>query len=132
MTDLDLSDNKVTDVCLESAFTSCSLKKLSLRYCDQVTDSGLVNLAAQPESFKRSIEELDLSFCSRITDFGLSKLLPELKRLRVLNLKGCRKVTSKTLETVKSYCPKLRYLDSYIILSDKPNLLDTLPLLKFI
>ncbi|XP_065576835.1 uncharacterized protein LOC136037905 [Artemia franciscana] len=109
LTDLDLSCNEVTDASLESAFTSCSLKKLSLRYCE-ITDCGLVNLAAQPESFKRSIEELDLSHCLKVTDLGLSKLLPELKRLRVLNLEGCREVTSKTLETVKTYCPKLRYL----------------------
>ncbi|KAK2721661.1 hypothetical protein QYM36_003832, partial [Artemia franciscana] len=52
-----------------------------------ITDCGLVNLAAQPESFKRSIEELNLSGCYKVTDWGLSKLLPELKRLRVLNLK---------------------------------------------
>ncbi|KAK2718293.1 hypothetical protein QYM36_005558 [Artemia franciscana] len=87
LTQLDLCDNKVTDVSLESAFTFCSLKKLSLRDCFQITDCGLVNLAAQPESFKRSIEELNLSFCYKVTDLGLSKLLPELKRLRVLNLK---------------------------------------------
>ncbi|KAK2723862.1 hypothetical protein QYM36_002272, partial [Artemia franciscana] len=111
LTELDLSNCfKVTDVSLESAFTSCSLKKLSLRNCSQITDCGLVNLAAQPESFKRSIEELNLSGCYKVTDWGLSKLLPELKRLRVLNLKGCHEVTSKTLETVKTYCPKLRYL----------------------
>ena len=45
-----------------------------------------MNLAAQPESFKRSIEELNLSGNFNITDLGLSKLLPELKRLRVLKL----------------------------------------------
>ncbi|KAK2719625.1 hypothetical protein QYM36_005189, partial [Artemia franciscana] len=135
-----------------------------------ITDCGLVNLAAQPESFKRSIEELNLSFCYKVTDLGLSKLLPELKRLRVLNLKisedvdgavsrcnshcsvksyrlkslqefspvlkylgsGCHEVTSKTLETVKTYCPKLRYLRISwgLYTSYKSNLLDTLPLLK--
>ncbi|XP_065574806.1 uncharacterized protein LOC136036474 [Artemia franciscana] len=132
LTELDLNYCiKVTDASLESAFTSCSLKKLSLRHCSQITDCGLVNLAAQPESFKRSIEELNLSFCDKVTDLGLSKLLPELKRLRVLNLKGCREVTSTTLATLKTYCPKLRYLGSFnIYMSDKPSLLDTLPLLK--
>ncbi|KAK2702369.1 hypothetical protein QYM36_019020, partial [Artemia franciscana] len=133
LTELDLSYNEVTDISLESAFTSCSLKKLSLRGCSQITDCGLVNLAAQPESFKRSIEELNLSGSYKVTDWGLSKLLPELKRLRVLNLKGCREVTSKTLETVKTYCPKRRYLgmsnlSDYML--DKPNLLDALLLLK--
>ena len=49
------------------------------------------------------------------------------------SFQGCREVTSKTLETVKTYCPKLRYLgmsnlSDYML--DKPNLLDTLPLLK--
>ncbi|KAK2702377.1 hypothetical protein QYM36_019028, partial [Artemia franciscana] len=86
LTELDLSYNQVTDVSLESAFTFCSLKKLSLRNCYRITDCGLVNLSVQPESFKRCIEELDLSF-TNVTDLGLSKLLPELKRLRVLNLK---------------------------------------------
>ncbi|KAK2723859.1 hypothetical protein QYM36_002269 [Artemia franciscana] len=133
LTELDLNNCiKVTDVSLESAFASCSLKKLSLRNCSQITDCGLVNLAAQPESFKRSIEELNLSGCYKVTDWGLSKLLPELKRLRVLNLKECYKVTSKTLETVKRYCPKLRYLciSWGLYMSHKSNLLDTLPLLK--
>ncbi|XP_065571007.1 uncharacterized protein LOC136033919 isoform X2 [Artemia franciscana] len=97
LTELDLSNCfKVTDVSLESAFTSCSLKKLSLRNCSQITDCGLVNLAAQPESFKRSIEELNLSGCYKVTDWGLSKLLPELKRLRVLNLKLAPKKRRET------------------------------------
>ncbi|XP_065578698.1 uncharacterized protein LOC136039142 isoform X1 [Artemia franciscana] len=91
--ELDLKGfGMMTDVSLESAFTSCSLKKLSLRH-SEITDCGLVNLAAHPGSFKQSIEELNLSGCKEVTDLGLSKLLPELKRLRVLNVKGCRKVT---------------------------------------
>ncbi|XP_065559614.1 F-box/LRR-repeat protein 20-like isoform X2 [Artemia franciscana] len=131
LTELDLNTCiEVTDVSLESAFTSCSLRELSLSHCYQISDCGLANLAAQPESIKRSIEELNLNGCYKVTDLGLSKLLPELKRLRVLNVKGCPKVTNKTLETVKKYCPKLRYLDTSIYMSDKHNLLDTLPLLK--
>ena len=45
-----------------------------------------MDLAAQPLPLKQSIEELDLYRCSEITDFGLSKLLPELTRLRFLNV----------------------------------------------
>ncbi|XP_065576891.1 F-box and leucine-rich repeat protein 13-like isoform X1 [Artemia franciscana] len=126
LTELELSKCiKVSDVFLDSAFTSCCLKKLSLRHCIRITDCGLVKLAAQPESFKRSIEELNLSGCYQVTDWGLSKLLPELKRLRVLNLKGCRKVTSKMLETVKTYCPKLRHLCVEPNSLDTPLILDT-------
>ncbi|XP_065579653.1 uncharacterized protein LOC136039741 isoform X2 [Artemia franciscana] len=131
LTELDLYCNEVTDASLESAFASCSLKKLSLEDCSLITDCGLLNLAAQPESFKRSIEELNLSGCYEVTDLGLSILLPELKRLRVLNLKGCREVTSKTLETVKTYCPKLRHLGVSKTSDIRDTLLlDTLPLLK--
>ncbi|XP_065582235.1 uncharacterized protein LOC136041470 [Artemia franciscana] len=80
LTELDLSYNEVTDVSLESAFASCSLKKLSLRECSQ----------------------------------------------------GCRGVTSKTLDTVKTYCPKLRYLrmSDYVRRISEPNSLDSPPLLK--
>ena len=48
------------------------------------------------------------------------------------SFQGCPKVTSKTLQTVKKYFPKLRYLciSWGLYMSHKSNLLDTLPLLK--
>ena len=47
------------------------------------------------------------------------------------SFQGCYNVTGETLKTVKTYCPKLRYLGHNVNFyeSDK-RLLDTLPLLK--
>ncbi|XP_065578736.1 uncharacterized protein LOC136039159 isoform X1 [Artemia franciscana] len=90
----------------------------------------LISLKRQPESFKQSVEELDLRGCDGVTDLGLTQLLPELERLLVLNLEDCPEVTSKMLETVKTYCPKPWYLLTDVDFSDQLDLLDALPLLE--
>ncbi len=74
-----------------------NLKELSLAGCD-VTDESVRHVSR----FLPSLEKFDVSYCGKITDSGVDVLTSESSIcrdiLREVDLSGCRKLTSSSLE----------------------------------
>eukprot|EP00879_Flechtneria_rotunda_P026293 GHRR01028028.1.p1 GENE.GHRR01028028.1~~GHRR01028028.1.p1 ORF type:complete len:517 (+),score=163.65 GHRR01028028.1:303-1853(+) len=81
-----------------------SLKALSLAMCPQVNDAGLTALAAVGRAGSTrahsGLEELGLDECSYVTDQGLLAVTHVCKRLRVLSLKRCARLTDEAIAAV--------------------------------
>jgi len=83
-------------------------------------DLSDINLASCPISdlslsliaqFCKKVEVLNLSGCDKITNYGVQIVAQEMKSLlRELNLNDCRNVNGKALEYLKFYCDGLTRL----------------------
>ncbi|XP_069681889.1 uncharacterized protein [Periplaneta americana] len=81
--ELDLCGcNRITDVSLKYAFSFLELRHLNLSLCQQVTHSGISDLASK----NPSIETLIMSNCHNITDDGVVNFVKCLPRLKHLDL----------------------------------------------
>lgn len=72
--------------------------------CDQLTDSGVVDLARK----QRKLTELDLGACSRVGDAALEAVCLNLSGLTCLNLRNCRSLTDAGVSRLS----ELRHLKS--------------------
>ena len=79
-----------------------NIKKLYLKECYQLTDTGLANL-----KYLTHLQVLYLERCYYITDAGLA-YLKDVPSLQVLNLSGCNQITDAGL----TYFKDLTYLRS--------------------
>lgn len=86
------------------AATLVNLQWLNLTECGQVTDQGLVHVAALT-----SLEKLDLEGCMQITDAGLAHVAA-LVNLQRLDLTRCYKVTDVGLVHLAAL-PNLQWLE---------------------
>ncbi|XP_073475702.1 F-box and leucine-rich repeat protein 13 [Aquarana catesbeiana] len=118
---------RVSDLSLLRIAQKChNLNFLSLRYCENVTDSGielignmsslisidlsgtsltdqgLTALAAQSK-----IKELSISECLGISDIGIQKFCHQSKDLELLDISHCLQVTNNTVKTVAFCCKML-------------------------
>ncbi|KAK9289005.1 hypothetical protein L1049_017476 [Liquidambar formosana] len=99
--------SNVTSMGLKSIAENCrSLKSLDLQGC-YVGDQGL---AAIGECCKK-LEDLNLRFCEGLTDRGVVELaLGCGNSLKVLGIAACAKITDVSLEAVGSHCKYLESL----------------------
>lgn len=73
-----------------------NLKSLTIFFCEQITDEGMVHVKEL-----KSLDSLGLGNTS-VTDDGLAEL-KDLKGLKVLRLAGCIRMTDKATETIKGF-----------------------------
>lgn len=112
----------------------CKLQDLNLRFCEGLTDTGLVGLA---QHCGRSLKFLGIAACAWITDVTLEAVAFHCSNLEILSLdselvmnkglisvaQGCRalkglklqciNITDQALEAVGSFCSSLELLALY-------------------
>lgn len=82
---LEQSYLAVTDEVLQVLSLNCfNLKTLSLTFCSQVSDAGLLYLTNSP--ICASIKELSLAHCYMLSSLGFQRLFRYLTNLIVLSL----------------------------------------------
>eukprot|EP00079_Xenopus_tropicalis_P023226 XP_012815465.1 PREDICTED: F-box/LRR-repeat protein 13 isoform X2 [Xenopus tropicalis] len=117
---------RVSDLSLLRIAQKChNLTYLSLRYCENLTDSGFellgnmaslisidlsgTNITDQGLSAlgaHSTIKELSVSECFGISDIGIQKFCQQSRDLEQLDLSHCSQVTNNTVKTV-AFCCKL-------------------------
>lgn len=99
--------SNVTHVGLRSIAEKCILlRSLDLQGC-YVGDQGLAAVG----EFSKQLEDLNLRFCEGLTDDGLIKLVDGSgKTLKSISLAACANVTDASLEAVGSRCKSLESL----------------------
>jgi hypothetical protein len=91
-----------SDAALQPLATLTSLRCLSLEDCVLLTDAASPQLARLP-----ALSVLDLNGCSLLTERSLRELLPALKQLRNLDMRGTR-VDPLAAEAMQARHPHLR------------------------
>jgi hypothetical protein len=104
--DLHLLDLGHCDQITDSGFVDVSristVTRLALEACPGVTDEGLRNLQGM-----KNLQQLDLRGCPRITDRGL-RHLAALKNLQWVQLGGCPKVSPAGVKRLQALLPKAK------------------------
>ncbi|XP_069621221.1 F-box and leucine-rich repeat protein 13 [Ranitomeya imitator] len=118
---------RVSDLSLLRITQKChNLNFLSLRYCENVTDSGiellgnmtsLISIDISGTSItdqglmalgaQSKIRELCVSECLGVTDIGIQKFCHQSKDLEVLDISHCLQVTNNTVKTIAFCCKML-------------------------
>ncbi|XP_040199413.1 dynein regulatory complex subunit 6 [Rana temporaria] len=118
---------RVSDLSLLRIAQKChNLNFLSLRYCENVTDSGielignmssLISIDLSGTSLtdqgltalavQSKIKELSISECLGISDIGIQKFCHQSKDLELLDISHCLQVTNNTVKTVAFCCKML-------------------------
>ncbi|XP_069085784.1 F-box and leucine-rich repeat protein 13 [Pleurodeles waltl] len=115
---------RVSDISLLRISQRChSLTYLSLRYCENVTDSGIellgnmdslisIDLSGTSISDQglaalganSNLKELIVSECLGITDIGIQKFCQQAKDVERLDISHCLQITNQTLKTLAFCC----------------------------
>lgn len=115
---------RVSDISLLRISQRChSLTYLSLRYCENVTDSGIellgnmdslisIDLSGTSISDQglaalganSNLKELIVSECLGITDIGIQKFCQQAKDVERLDISHCLYITNQTLKTLAFCC----------------------------
>lgn len=83
--DVDLSYCKeITDAAIVEIAKKCSLRKLILAGCVNVTDTALFAVAQSVE-----LQDLDFTLCEKITDEGIVKIAQGCPQLKSISLAEC-------------------------------------------
>ncbi|XP_073508371.1 F-box and leucine-rich repeat protein 13 isoform X2 [Phyllobates terribilis] len=118
---------RVSDLSLLRIAQKChNLNFLSLRYCENVTDSGIELLGNMTSLIsidisgtnitdqglmalgaQSKIRELSVSECLGVTDIGIQKFCHQSKDLEVLDISHCLQVTNNTIKTIAFCCKML-------------------------
>mmetsp|Transcript_107914 Transcript_107914/g.186090 ORF Transcript_107914/g.186090 Transcript_107914/m.186090 type:complete len:968 (-) Transcript_107914:1174-4077(-) len=88
----------------------CSnLRVFIMKLCDQesLTLAGLIGISRAP----RNLKHLDLSGCTQLDDTTLSFILKQTPCLRNLAVRGCRRITDESINTLNIFCRQLQRLD---------------------
>ena len=90
-------NGKDINAVLQRLCTACpALQSLSVQFCWNLTDAGLVAIADHcPE-----LRTLSIWDCHRITEPGFQYLLSKCRELRFLDLRGLRQLTDDTMEDI--------------------------------
>ena len=94
--------DRITDAGMTHLARMKTVRWLSLMACPNITDNGLSNLTAMT-----TLDALDLRGCPRITDRGLAHLA-RMRELQLVWLGGCRNVTSNGVAQLQGALPKCR------------------------
>ncbi|XP_056429458.1 dynein regulatory complex subunit 6 isoform X1 [Hyla sarda] len=118
---------RVSDLSLLRIAQKChNLNFLSLRFCENVTDSGiellgnmasLISIDISGTSItdqglaalgaQSKIRELSVSECQGITDIGIQKFCHQSKDLEALDISHCLQVSNNTVKTIAFCCKML-------------------------
>lgn len=100
------SCNRISDVSLKYAFKFNELEVLSLAKCQQVSVTGIECIVVTCPSIK----VLNLSDCHNLSDQAID-VLTRLKRLTYLHIERCSQLTDFSLDSIALNCKRLKYLD---------------------
>ncbi|XP_061516469.1 F-box and leucine-rich repeat protein 13-like [Anopheles gambiae] len=131
---LDLDSNAtITDTSLQ--YLCCysqDLRNLNLQSCAKLTDAGFTGIDLPEKTFSiwdveetfaidrlKKLRVLKVSGCYRMTDFALRYGF-RFNELKELSLSRCHQISEAGVERLVSTCPTLEYLD----LSECPNIND--------
>ncbi|MBA0616472.1 hypothetical protein Godav_016516 [Gossypium davidsonii] len=104
---LDLQGCYVGDQGLAVVGQCCKqLEDLNLRFCESLTDSGLVTLATE---CGKSLKSLGVAACARITDKSLEAVGSHCKNLETLSLDS-EFISNKGILAIAQGCPLLKVL----------------------
>ncbi|KAM5173064.1 F-box and leucine-rich repeat protein 13 [Mantella aurantiaca] len=118
---------RVSDLSLLRIAQKChNLNFLSLRYCENVSDSGievignmtslisidlsgtsLTDQGLTALAMQSKIKELSISECLGISDIGIQKFCHQSKDLELLDMSHCLQVSNNTVKTVAFCCKML-------------------------
>ncbi|XP_063783067.1 F-box and leucine-rich repeat protein 13 isoform X2 [Pseudophryne corroboree] len=118
---------RVSDLSLLRIAQKChNLNFLSLRFCENVTDSGIELLGNMTSlisidisgtsitdrgltalGLQSKIRELSVSECLGITDIGIQKFCHQSRDLELLDISHCLQATNNTLKTIAFCCKML-------------------------
>ncbi|PKY58046.1 RNI-like protein [Rhizophagus irregularis] len=106
---VSLSDIGFVDI-FRISVESPSLAQLVLKYCDNITDAAIVNIANKCPY----LQHISLKGCGEITDVSVKELARKCQNLYYLNLSGCVSVrfANGTMEMLSSRCENLEYFNS--------------------
>ncbi|CAG8762223.1 3846_t:CDS:2, partial [Rhizophagus irregularis] len=88
---------------------SPSLAQLVLKYCDNITDAAIVNIANKCPY----LQHVSLKGCREITNVSVKELARKCQNLYYLNLSGCvsMRFANGTMEMLSSRCENLEYFN---------------------
>ncbi|KAG7270340.1 hypothetical protein CRUP_034450 [Coryphaenoides rupestris] len=119
----------LTDMSITQVLRHRELRRLSLALLPEISDASLASVA----SHCPSLTSLSLNHCGRITDAGVTQATPLLARLQHLSLSHCD-ITDRSLACLVQHCRRLRTLDvsgcKRISLTAVDHLLSHLPFLE--
>ena len=118
---LDVSFTNVTDLSLVVAFNFKQLRHLNISQCKEITNVGLNALS----SGNFMLESLTAKQCS-IGDSALQGLARNTPRLKLLDIEGCKAVTSEAVCLVVNRCSGLRQLDVSFCTRVSAHMVETL------
>eukprot|EP00468_Gymnochlora_sp_CCMP2014_P001994 CAMPEP_0167743712 /NCGR_PEP_ID=MMETSP0110_2-20121227/2166_1 /TAXON_ID=629695 /ORGANISM="Gymnochlora sp., Strain CCMP2014" /LENGTH=1116 /DNA_ID=CAMNT_0007628109 /DNA_START=100 /DNA_END=3450 /DNA_ORIENTATION=+ len=129
---LSLCANRVSDTSLQQIAEHCkNLRQLELSFCYLVSTDGVLEIADKCRKIthlnlclvdmiqdnaiealaqKCELEELNLRGCTHITDNALHALARHCKKLRVLHLLGCEKISASTVTLLKVEIPWVKII----------------------
>lgn len=130
--ELDATDNNIDNEGLESISRCSSLSSLKLGICLYITDKGLIQVGMHCSKLKEidlyrairisdegiasiaqgcpALELINIAYCEHVTDSSLISL-SKCSRLKVLEARGCSRITSKGLAAIAAGCGQLLVLD---------------------
>ncbi|XP_057534978.1 F-box/LRR-repeat protein 3-like [Amaranthus tricolor] len=130
--ELDATDNEIDDEGLKSIAGCSRLSCLKLGICLKITDDGLMQVGMHCARIKEidlyraikisdegiasiaqgcsGLELINIAYCDQITDSSLLSL-SKCTRLKVLEARGCPRITSDGLAAIAAGCRQLAVLD---------------------
>ncbi|KAH9716583.1 F-box/LRR-repeat protein 3 [Citrus sinensis] len=130
--ELDITENEVNDEGLKSISRCSKLSSLKLGICSNITDEGLKHVGSTCSMLKEldlyrssgitdvgvvavshgcpSLEMINIAYNERITDTSLISL-SECLRLKVLEIRGCPRISAIGLSAIAMGCRQLAMLD---------------------
>ncbi|ESR45203.1 F-box/LRR-repeat protein 3 [Citrus sinensis] len=130
--ELDITENEVNDEGLKSISRCSKLSSLKLGICSNITDEGLTHVGSTCSTLKEldlyrssgitdvgvvavshgcpSLEMINIAYNERITDTSLISL-SECLRLKVLEIRGCPRISAIGLSAIAMGCRQLAMLD---------------------
>ncbi|XP_058834491.1 F-box and leucine-rich repeat protein 13-like isoform X1 [Topomyia yanbarensis] len=131
--DLDSTTNCVTDASIQ--YIACylqNLKQLNVVACTKITDAGFTGIDLPQKTFAiwdieetfsidrlKKLRILKVSGCYKITDFSLRYAF-RFMELKELSISRCPQISKPGIEKLVTSCPALEFLD----LSECPNIND--------
>ena len=130
--ELDLTNlSRITDISLFRLRNLPCLKKLTLAYCENLTEAGMEQLDSlnslthidltgtgiTDESLSRlgriqNLTSISISECNEITDHGLTKFANRVKdKITSLDISHCKEITDKPIKSLAFCCRALQSLN---------------------